>query len=264
MNRFEYHRPATVADAVAIATSAAEGRLLAGGQTLLPAMKLGLSAPTDLIDLAQIPGLRGVSRQGERVRVGAMTTHAEVARSPLVRSALPALAELAGGIGDPQVRARGTLGGSLANNDPAACYPSAVLALDAIVHTQQRDIAADDFFTGLYATALEVGEVIEAVSFPIPQVAAYEKFLQPASHFALVGVFVARLHDRVRVAVTGAASCVFRVPALEHALAADWSAASCQTVTVAADLLNNDLHASAAYRAHLIPVLAGRAVQRAR
>ncbi len=260
MSPFDYHRPASQASAVQLHQSRSDARYLAGGQSLLPAMKLGLAAPSDLIDLSLLPGANAIAVDGgSSVRIGAMTPHATVAASAEVRQHLPALAALAEGIGDPAVRTRGTLGGSLAQNDPAACYPAAVLGLGATVHTDRRQIEADDFFKGLYETALEPGELITAVSFPIPQRAAYVKFAQPASRFALVGVFVSRGAQGVRVAVTGAGACVFRVAALEAALAKDWSARAFDGVTVPSDDLNSDLHASAGYRAHLIGVLARRA-----
>lgn len=263
MNEFSYHRPTTTRDAVQALTAADDGRLLAGGQSLLASMKLGLAAPSDLIDLAKVEGLRGIRVEGDTLTIGAMTTHAEVAASEDVRRAIPALAVLADGIGDPAVRSRGTLGGSLANNDPAACYPSAVLALNATVHTDRRTIAADDFLKGLYETALEPGEILTAVSFPVPRKAGYAKFLQPASRFALVGVFVAQTAAGARVAATGAAACAFRVAALEKALSGSWSPAACDGVALPADGLNSDLHATAEYRAHLITVLARRAVTQA-
>ena len=263
MNNFDFHRPATVADAAKLIAGAPDGKLLGGGQSLLASMKLGLAAPSDLVDLSQVGELKGIRVEGGQVRIGAMTSHAAVAASDEVRQAIPALASLAAGIGDRAVRTMGTIGGSLANNDPAACYPAAVLGLGATVHTEKRTIAADDFFRGLYETALEPNEIITAVSFPIPARAGYVKFRQPASRFALVGVLVSQGPAGVRVAVTGAGPCVFRVPALEQALGANWSAAACAGVTVAADGLNTDLHASAEYRAHLIPVLAGRAVTQA-
>ncbi|MEF7617167.1 xanthine dehydrogenase family protein subunit M [Aquincola sp. MAHUQ-54] len=259
MQAFEYAKPASVADAIR-AAGGGDAKLLAGGQSLLPSMKLGLAAPSALVDLGGIADLKGITVAGGQVTIGAMTTHAEVAASAEVAQAIPALAKLAGLIGDRQVRNRGTLGGSLANNDPAACYPAAVLGLGATIQTDRRSIAADDFFKGLYDTALAEGEVITSVSFPVPQQAGWEKMRNPASRFALVGVFVSRGPAGTRVAVTGAGSCVFRVKALEDALAADWSAAACEAVKVGADGLNTDLHGSAAYRAALIPVLAGRAV----
>lgn len=261
MNAFDYHRPTTLEDAAALLRAGADARFLAGGQSLLPTMKLGLASPSELVDLANISELKGIERRGDVLRIGAGITHSSVAASSEVRACIPALAALADGIGDRQVRNRGTLGGSLANNDPAACYPSAVLGLGAQVHTNRRDIAADDFFQGLYTTALETDEIITAVSFPIPQNAAYVKFHQPASHFALVGVFVARFATQVRVAVTGAANSVFRIPELEAALSASWTPEAARAIRVDAANLNSDLHASAAYRAHLIPVLAARGVE---
>ena len=258
MQAFDYQTPASVADAAKAAASGA--KLLAGGQSLLPAMKLGLAAPDALADLGRIGDLQGITVAGGVVKIGAMTTHATVAASADVARAIPALAQLAGSIGDRQVRHRGTIGGSLANNDPAACYPAAVLGLGATIHTDQRTIAADAFFTGLYETALKDGEVITAVSFPVPQKAGWQKFKQPASRFSIVGVFVSQGPQGVRVAVTGAGPCVFRATALEAKLAANWSAAALQGATVPADGLNTDLHGSAEYRAALIPVLAARAV----
>lgn len=260
MNDFDYHRPATVAQAREALTRQDEQRYLAGGQSLLPAMKFGLSAPPGLVDLGRIEALRGITHSAGTLRIGAMTSHATVAASAEVQAAIPALARVADGIGDPAVRSRGTLGGSLGLNDPAACYPAAVLGLGATVVTDQRSIAADAFFKGLYETALEPGELITAVEFPIPQQAAWMKFKQPASRFSLVGVFVSRGPAGVRVAVTGAGSCAFRVTALETALARNWAPAACDGITVDADGLNTDLHASAAYRAHLIGVLCKRAV----
>jgi len=255
-----YHRPGTVADASILAAQHADGRLLAGGQSLLPAIRLGLSDPSDLIDLGRIAELRGIHQEGRSIRIGAMSTHAEVAASALVRTEIAALADLAGHIGDRAVRNRGTLGGSLANNDPAACYPAGVVGLGATVHTNQRSIEADHFFTDVYSTALEEGEVITSVSFPIPDTAGWQKFKQPASRFSLVGVFVSRGQAGVRVAVTGAGACVFRATAIEEALSADWSAAAAKAVKIDAANLNSDLHATAKYRAHLIPILASRAL----
>lgn len=259
MQAFEYSKPASVSDAIR-AAGGGDAKLLAGGQSLLASMKLGLAAPSALVDLSSIGELKGITVANGQVTIGAMTTHAAVAASAEVQQAIPALAKLAGLIGDRQVRNRGTIGGSLANNDPAACYPAAVLGLGATIHTDQRQIAADDFFKGLYETALAEGEVITAVSFPVPQQAGWEKMRNPASRFSLVGVFVSRGPAGTRVAVTGAGACVFRVKALEDALASSWSAGACEAVKVTADGLNTDLHGSAAYRAALIPVLAGRAV----
>jgi len=260
MESMHYHRPTSVAEAVKLAGSHGDDRLLAGGQSTLPSVRLGLLSPTGWIDLAGIAELRGVRVDGNAIVVGAMTTHAEVAASKDVRSRIPALADLAGGIGDRQVRNRGTIGGSLANNDPAACYPAGVLGLGATIQTDRRTIAADDFFKGLFETALAPGEVITSVRFPVPEKAVYVKFKQPASRFAIVGVFVAKTAGGVRVAVTGAGPCAFRVKALEDKLAAKFAPESCAGVAVPASGLNSDLHGSAEYRAHLIGVLAQRAV----
>lgn len=259
MQTFDYQTPSSVADA-ARAAAQPGARLLAGGQSLLPSMRLGLSAPDVLVPIGALAALSGITVSGGMVRIGAGTTHAAVAASPEVQQAIPALADLAGRIGDRQVRNVGTLGGSLANNDPAACYPAAVLGLGATVHTDRRDIAADDFFKGLYETALADGEIVTAVSFPIPDRAGWQKFKQPASRFSLVGVFVSRGPQGVRVAVTGAGPCVFRARALESRLASQWSAAALAGATHSAEGLNSDLHGSAEYRAALIPVLAARAV----
>jgi len=260
MQAFAYARPASVAEAAQAATQE-DAKLIAGGQTLLQSMKLGLIAPSAVIDITGLAELKGVKVDGGSVTIGAGTTHADVAANADVQRAIPALAELAGMIGDRQVRNRGTLGGSLANNDPAACYPAAVLGLGATVHTNQRKISAEDFFTGLYSTALNEGEVITAVSFPIPEKAGWQKFRQPASRFSIVGVFVSKGPAGVRVAVTGAgAGGVFRATGLEEKLSGNWSAAALAGATVPDDDLNSDLHGSAAYRAALIPVLAARAV----
>jgi carbon-monoxide dehydrogenase medium subunit len=260
MQTFAYQRPATVHEAVAAAT-AADTRLIAGGQSLLPAMKLGLASPQSLVDLGAIAELKGIVKGAAGLTIGAMTTHAAVAESTAVLASLPALAALAGNIGDRQVRQRGTIGGSLANNDPAADWPAAVLGLGATITTDRRTIAADDYFRGMFDTALEEGELIASITFPLPQRAAWHKFKQPASRFSLVGVFVSQGPAGVRVAVTGAGPGVFRVPALEARLAASWSAASCLAVAVSAKGLVGDLHGSAEYRAGLIPVLAARAVE---
>lgn len=259
MYAFNYHRPATLQEAAALAAKSAESRLLAGGQSLVQAMRLRLAAPSDVIDLGSLRELSGIRIAGGAIEIGAMTRHAEVAES----SALPALAALAGQIGDRQVRHLGTLGGSLANNDPAADYPAAVLALGATIVTNRRRIEGDRFFKGLYETALEPGEIITAVSFPIPQRAAYVKFKQPASRFALVGVFVAQAQDAVRVAVTGAKACAFRLPEMEQALARSFAPEALAQLRIDPEGMNADLHASAAYRAHLVSVMAKRAVQAA-
>ena len=258
MYDFDIERPTTLAQAAALATG--DNKLLAGGQTLLASLKLRLASPARLVDLSGLPELSGIRREGNALVIGAMTRHLDVANSAEVKAAIPALAALAGHIGDKQVRAMGTLGGSLANNDPAACYPSAVLGLGATVITNKRRIAADDFFLGMFTTALEEGELITAVSFPIPKKAAYLKFLQPASRFALVGVFLAQTDAGVRVAITGAGACVFRHAGLEAALGQSFTVASAAAVKIDASELNTDLHATAAYRAHLISVQTQRAV----
>jgi carbon-monoxide dehydrogenase medium subunit len=261
MHAFKYHRPSNVNDASSLAKG--DARLLAGGQSLVQAMKLRLSSPTDLIDLGTIKDLSGIKASGTEVTIGAMTRHAEVANSPDVKKAIPALAALAGMIGDRQVRAMGTIGGSLANNDPAADYPAAALGLGATITTNKRKIAADDFFKGLYETALQPGEIITSVSFPVPRRAGYTKFKNQASRFAIVGVFVADSASGTRVAVTGAGPSVFRQKDMEKALSAKFDPSSVASVKQKADGLNNDLHASAEYRAHLVGVMAKRAVEAA-
>ena len=263
MYAFELYRPRSVSEAVALLANP-DSRPLAGGQSLIAAMKLRLASPASLVDLGGIEELRGIRREGDAFVIGAGARHAEIAESGDVQQAIPALAWLAGEIGDLQVRNLGTLGGSIANNDPAACYPAAVLGLNASIRTDRRTIAADDFFKGMYETALASDELITAVAFPVPDKAAYIKFVNPASRFALVGVFVGRDKDgRVRVAVTGCAGCAFRVPNLEKALEADFSPDAAKAVRVSSDGLSSDLHASADYRAHLIPVLTARAVAKA-
>jgi carbon-monoxide dehydrogenase medium subunit len=261
MYAFTYERPATTAEAAKLAGSGA--KLLAGGQTLLASMKLRLASPPSLADLGGIAELAGICREGQALVIGAMTRHAAVAGNAEVVSAIPALADLAAHIGDKQVRAMGTLGGSVANNDPAACYPRAVLALGATNITTTRRIAADDFFTGMFGTALAEDEVIKAISFPIPKRAAYMKFKQPASRFAMVGVFVAQFDAGVRVAVTGAGNGVFRHAGLEAALGKSFTPDAAAGVEIDATELNSDIHASAAYRANLIGVQAQRAVAKA-
>ncbi|MBL8310922.1 MAG: xanthine dehydrogenase family protein subunit M [Burkholderiales bacterium] len=260
MQAIQLHQPASLADAAKLRSGNDDARFLAGGQSLLAAMKLGLNSATDLINLAALPDLAGIKVDGNRIVIGAMTRHADVAANADVKRLIPALAVLAGSIGDRQVRNVGTLGGSIANADPASDYPAAVVGLGATVRTNQREIAADAFFTGLYETALQNGEIITAVSFPVPEKAGYVKFKAPASRFALVGVFVSKGTGGVRVAVTGAAGSVFRAAGVEAALAGNWSAAAAKAVKLSADNLNSDLHATAEYRAHLIPVLASRAV----
>jgi aerobic carbon-monoxide dehydrogenase medium subunit len=260
MYAFEYHRPETLSAAVGDLANP-DAKVLAGGMTLLPTMKQRLASPAALIDLRNVRELAGIAREGDNLVIGAMAKHAEVAQSSVVQAAIPALASLAGAIGDPHVRNMGTIGGSLANNDPAADYPAAALALGATIVTNTRRIAAQDFFTGLFETALEAGELITQVSFPIPQRAAYMKFRNPASRYALVGVFVAKTADGVRVAVTGAGSSgVFRAEEFEAALNANFSPAALDGVSMSASGLNSDLHADADYRAHLIGVMAKRAV----
>ena len=260
MYSFNYQRVSSVAQAQSALAANEDAKILAGGQTLLPTMKQRLAQPTLLIDLSDVSDLDGISKDGQRIVVGAMTRHADVVSSDVIKNAIPALAHLAECIGDPQVRNRGTLGGSVANADPAADYPAALVGLGATVHTNRRDIAADDFFTGLFETALEDDEIIVRVSFPIPEKAAYMKFPNPASRYAIVGVFVAKGADGVRVAVTGAGASVFRVAAMESALAASFTAEAVASITIPDDELNSDIHASAQYRAHLVTVMAKRAV----
>jgi carbon-monoxide dehydrogenase medium subunit len=263
MYDFEYHRAGSVDEAVERLGDSSEAKVLAGGMTLLPTMKLRLAQPDTLVDLGGVAELRGVSGAGPVV-IGAMTTHAEVAAAAEVRENIPSLAALAAGIGDPQVRNRGTIGGSLANSDPAADYPAAVLALGATIRSNRRSIAAEQYFRGMFDTALEPGEIIVAVSFPKPARAGYAKFANPASRYAVVGVFVADTAQGLRVAVTGAGPCVFRVSEMEAALSRDFSPEALEGIEVPADELNEDLHASAEYRAHLIGVMARRAVAAAR
>lgn len=263
MHEFELVRASDLAGARAALEGAAEARLIAGGQTLIPSMKHGLARPPRLVDLARVPGLQGVAVTQGGLRIGAMTTHAEVAASPEVCRRLPALASLAEGIGDRMVRNLGTLGGSVANNDPAADYPAAVVALGATVVTDRRSIAAEDFFTGMFSTALDPAEIIVAIEFPIPVKAAYSKFRNPASRYAVTGVFVAQFADAVRVAVTGAAGCVFRFDAMEAALTRSFTPLAADAVTLASDDLISDIHASPEYRANLAVVMSSRAVEKA-
>jgi carbon-monoxide dehydrogenase medium subunit len=261
MHAFKYHRPSSVNDAAALAKG--EAKLLAGGQTLVQTMKLRLASPSDIVDLGAIRDLAGIRSDGKSVTIGAMTRHADVAHSPDVKKAIPALAALAGMIGDRQVRAMGTIGGSLANNDPAADYPAAALALNATITTNKGKYEAEKFFKGMFTTALGEGEIITAVSFPVPKRAAYVKFKNPASRFAIVGVFVADFGGSARVAVTGAGPGVFRQTDMEKALAAKFAPESVAGIKQKADGLNADLHASAEYRAHLVTVMARRAVEAA-
>ena len=262
MRAMDYRRPATVSDAAKLAAGG-DLRILAGGQSIVPSLKLGLLAIEGFVDIGGLAELRGVRSQQGAVAIGALTTHAEVAASSEVQRAIPALARLASGIGDRAVRNRGTIGGALANNDPAADYPAAALGLGATILTHSRAIGADAFFKGLYETALGPGEIVTAVTFPLPERAAYVKFKQPASRFALVGVFVAKTANAVRVAVTGAAPCVFRLASLEKVLAKNFAPDACSGIDVSPSGLIADVHGSAEYRAHLIGVLTKRAVEQA-
>jgi aerobic carbon-monoxide dehydrogenase medium subunit len=264
MKAFNYSRAKTLDDAKGQFKAAGEARYLSGGQTLIPVLKQRLASPTDVIDLASVPGLAGIKVTASAVEIGAMTRHSDVAASADVRSRIPALAELAVGIGDPHVRNRGTIGGSVANNDPAADYPAAVLGLGATVRTDRREIAADDFFQGLFSTALEEGEIITGFSFPVPKRAGYVKFPNPASRYCLVGVMVSEGPQGVRVAVTGAGQeGVFRAAELEAALARSFTPAAIEGLKLSPDNLMTDIHAAADYRAHLIGVMARRAVAKA-
>jgi carbon-monoxide dehydrogenase medium subunit len=264
MYNFTFHRPETLRQAVNLLSKNADAKLLAGGHTLLPTMKLRLASPPVLIDLSRVDGLAGIELKGRALTIGAMTRHNDVHTSPVVQQSLPVIAKLAGMIGDPAVRHMGTIGGSVANNDPTADYPAACLGLGATIITNKRRIKADDFFTGMFSTPLEPAEIITKVSFPIPNKAAYQKFRNQASRYALVGVFVAKRGSEIRVTVTGAgANGVFRVTAFEEALKKRFSPKSLEGLTVSADGLNGDIHGSAEYRAHLIGVLARRAVTEA-
>jgi carbon-monoxide dehydrogenase medium subunit len=263
MYAFEYQKPKSLADAAARAANE-DAKIVAGGMTLIPTLKQRLARPTELIDLAGLGELKGIRKEGSDIVIGAMTRHAEVARSDAVKGAIPALAELAGMIGDPAVRNRGTIGGSVANADPAADYPAAIVGLGATIVTNQRQIPADQFFTGLFETALKPGEIITAVRFPPAQKAAYMKFRNPASRYAIVGVFVAQGAGGVRVAVTGAGPAVFRQKDMEAALAKSFTPDALKDVKQSPEGLNSDIHASAEYRAHLVGVMARRAVEKCR
>jgi carbon-monoxide dehydrogenase medium subunit len=263
MYAVNYHRASSVAEAAAMLKEG-DAKLVSGGMTLIPAMKTRLAAPSDLVDIARIADLKGVTVSGTTVTIGAATTHAEVAENAELKRVAPALADLAAVIGDPHVRHKGTIGGSVANNDPAADYPAALLALGATIVTDSREIAADDFFTGLFETALDEGEIVTAVRFEAPEKAAYEKFRNPASRYAMAGVFVAKGEAGVRVAVTGAGEDgVFRQTEMETALANDFGPSSIEGISVSADGLMSDIHASAEYRANLVKVMAKRAVAKA-
>lgn len=257
---FKYKRAKSVADAEALLKGSPDAKLLAGGQTLIAAMKMRLANPSDLIDISGLRELSYIRVANDAVVIGAGTTHFEVATSTDVTRTIPALAYLASIIGDPAVRHKGTLGGSVANNDPAADYPAAVLGLGATIKTNRRSIAADAFFTGMFTTALQDGEIVTEVSFPIPQKASYKKFPNPASRYAMAGVFVAKTKSGVRVAVTGSGPCVFRVPKMEAALDKSFSPDAISGIAISADGLNSDIHGSAEYRAHLTGVMAKRAV----
>ncbi len=264
MYEFKYHRPSTVRQAANLLVKIEDAKLISGGHTLVPVMKQRLAAPPAIVDLSHIEGLDTIELKGRALVIGATATHAEVATSAIVGEAIPALAELAGMIGDPAVRHRGTIGGSIANNDPTADYPAACLALGATIITNKRKLKAEEFFLGLFTTALEVDEIVTKVSFPLPKRAAYVKFRNQASRYALVGVFVAKRPSDVRVAVTGAGGDgVFRVTAFEEALKKRFSPKALDGLEVSADGLNSDIHGSAEYRAHLINVLARRAVDTA-
>jgi carbon-monoxide dehydrogenase medium subunit len=260
MYDFAYHKPKTLADALALLKKAGDGKAMAGGMTIIPTLKQRLAQPSDLIDLGAIAELKGIKADAAGVTIGAMTRHADVAKSADVAKTIPALAKLAEHIGDGQVRNRGTIGGSVANSDPAADYPAAVLALNATIQTNERKIAADDFFKGMFETALKDGELITAITFPKADKAAYMKFPNPASRYAMVGVFVAKTGSTVRVAVTGAGPSAFRVKAMEEALAKNFSPDAIKDIQIPAKGLNGDIHASPEYRAHLVNVMARRAV----
>jgi len=263
MYDFKYEQAKSVADAAKAIGTDGDAKLVAGGMTLIPTLKQRLAKPSALVDLGGIAELKGIKREGNAIVIGAMTKHVEVATSAEVRNAIPALADLASMIGDPAVRNRGTIGGSISNNDPAADYPSALVALNATVITNKRKIAADEFFKGMFETALGGDEIVTAVSFPIPDKAAYMKFRNPASRYAIVGTFVAKTGSNVRVGVTGAAPSVFRWKEAETALGKSWNADALKDLSVKADGLNSDIHASSEYRAHLVGVMARRAVAKA-
>jgi len=260
MYEFNYHKPTSLDEVANLLSANEEAKLVAGGMTLIPTLKQRLARPSDLVDLAAITSLRGITDAGDALVIGAMTRHAEVERSPVVKQAIPALSALAHMIGDPAVRNRGTIGGSIGNNDPAADYPAALVGLGATVHTTKREIPGDNFFTGMFETALEPAEIVTSVRFPKPQAACYQKFKNPASRYAIVGAFVARTGGGVRVAVTGAGPCVFRMPEMEAALARSFTPDAIKDITIPQDGLNSDIHASAEYRAHLVGVMARRAV----
>jgi carbon-monoxide dehydrogenase medium subunit len=263
MYDFQYQKPTTIEAAVAALAAEGDAKALAGGMTFIPVLKQRLNQPSTIVDLTDL-GLSGIALEAGKISIGAMTTHGAIAGSADVKKSFPALAYLAGNIGDRQVRYRGTIGGSLANNDPSACYPSAVLATGATIVTSQRRLSADDFFQGMFTTALDPAELITAVEFPVPERAAYAKFANPASRYAMVGVFVAKMPGGVRVAITGAGqNGVFRHRAMEAALDKAFAPAALDGIETPVDLMNADIHGSAAYRAHLVGVMAKRAVESA-
>jgi aerobic carbon-monoxide dehydrogenase medium subunit len=264
MYDFAYHKPTSVADAVKLLSADEDARAISGGQSLLPALKHRLNRPSALVDLTGIAELKGIKREGDKITVGALTRHVEVENNADIKAAIPALAYMAGHLGDIQVRNRGTMGGSVANNDPAADYPSAVLGLGATVVTDKRRIPADDFFLGMFTTALEPGELLAAIEFPVPEKAGYAKMRNPASRYVMAGVFVAKTRNgEVRVAVNGAGPGVFRQTEMEQALSANWSPDAVANIKQPSEGLNSDIHSSAEYRAHLVTVMAKRAVAEA-
>jgi carbon-monoxide dehydrogenase medium subunit len=260
MYDFAYHKPSSIADAVKLLAADPDAKPVSGGHTLLPALKHRLNKPSALVDLSGIAEMKGIKRQGNALVIGALTKHVEVANSAEVKATIPALAYMASHIGDNQVRNRGTIGGSVSNNDPAADYPAAVLGLGATIHTSKRKIAADDFFQGMFTTALEEGEILVAIEFPIPEKAGYAKLKNPASRYVMAGAFISKGPAGLRVAINGAGPCVFRQADMEAALGRNWSADAVAGVKQAADGLNSDIHGSAEYRAHLVTVMAKRAV----
>ena len=263
MYDFAYHKPSSVADAVKLLSADPDARPISGGQTLLPALKHRLNRPTSLVDLSGIAELKGIKHEGDKITVGALTKHFEVQNNPDIKAAIPALAYMAGVVGDIQVRNRGTMGGSVSNNDPAADYPAAVLALDATVVTDKRRIASDEFFQGMFTTALEPGELLVAIEYPVPEKCGYAKMRNPASRYVMAGVFVAKTKGGVRVVVNGAGPGVFRQTEMEQALSANWSPDAVAGIKQPSEGLNSDIHGSAEYRAHLVTVMAKRAVAEA-
>jgi carbon-monoxide dehydrogenase medium subunit len=263
MKPFAYHQPSQIPEVAKLLSSVEDSKVVAGGMTLIPTLKQRLASPAALIDLSKLGGLNGIGDDGATIAIGAMTPHAQVAASKLVKARIAALAALASMIGDPAVRNRGTIGGSVANNDPAADYPAGVLGLGATIITSRREIAADKFFLGLFETALQPDEIITAIRFPVPLAAGYAKFKAPASRYALVGVFVAKFADGVRVAVTGAGPVVFRVPPMEAVLSRNFDPSAIAAIRIDTDGLTSDIHAEADYRAHLVTVMAKRAVDAA-